>query len=267
MPTGMGTPASLPRSAGRSAFGKDPDGYHNARSGYPEGLFAAIARRSRCRTILEIGAGTGLATRDLLNLSAERLLAIEPDPALAEYLRRQIDDPKVEVRAQGFGDGPIGETFDLVAAASSFHWLEPKAALRDIRTALEPGGLVALWWNSYRQPNSDDPFADAVSHLLDDVALAPSETRHGHYSLDESFHRRQLAEAGFGEIEFEIFRSERWIDASGARALFASYSFVSALPAERREQLLAGVERVVEDRFGGRCPNQVISALYTARVS
>ena len=261
------TPDTLPRSAGRSAFGKDPAGYHAARSGYPKDLFEVIAKRSRCRSILEIGAGTGLATRSLLDLSPDRLVAIEPDPALADYLQKRINDRRLEVRAPGFGDSPISETFDLVAAASSFHWLEPEAALSNVHAALAPGGLLALWWNSYRQPNSGDPFTDAVAPLLDGVTLAPSETQFGHYSLDEAFHRNQLTEAGFREIEFHVFRSHRWIGGSEARALFASYSFVSALPPERRDRLLVEVERVVEDRFGGRCPNQVISALYTARAS
>ena len=48
--------------------------------------------------VLEIGAGTGVITREILQqgIQPERLLVIERDPALAAFLRGQF--PEVEVR-------------------------------------------------------------------------------------------------------------------------------------------------------------------------
>ncbi len=39
--------------------------------------------------------------------------------------------------------------FDLVVAATSFHWLDPDTALDKIADVLRPGGHVALWWNVF----------------------------------------------------------------------------------------------------------------------
>lgn len=258
------TARQLPRSAGRSAFGGNPANYDSARCGYPVELFDCLARRSTCRAILEIGAGTGIATRGLLELAPERLVAVEPDPALAQFLQQQLGDSRLEVRTQAFGEAPISGTFDLVAVASAFHWLEPTAALREIRHLLQPRGALALWWNSYRQPGTGDAFTEAVAPLIAEIALAPSETIHGHYSLEEQFHRRQLGEHGFGDIAFHTFRRQRNIDADTARALFASYSYVAALPKGERTRLLDRVGEIVEKQFCGRCPNTVVTALYLA---
>jgi hypothetical protein len=60
---------SLERSFGRRAFGLDPANYHAARPPYPELVWHALRERAGLRAgidILEIGAGTGLATGPLL---------------------------------------------------------------------------------------------------------------------------------------------------------------------------------------------------------
>src|SRR3546814_9430732 len=70
--------------------------------------------------------------------------------------------------------------------------------------------------------------------------------------------------AGFDRFEPFRFRRERELDAAGARALYASYSYVRALPAVRRERLLDAIADLVDTRFGGRARNVVLTALYLA---
>src|SRR3546814_7135793 len=67
--------------------------------------------------------------------------------------------------------------------------------------------------------------------------------------------------AGFDRFEPFRFRRERELDAAGARALYASYSYVRALPAVRRERLLDAIADLVDTRFGGRARNVVLTAL------
>ncbi len=253
----------LPRYAGRSAFGTDPEGYDLARSDYPAELYDLIAEVAGAGTVLEIGAGTGLATRSLLALRPDRLVAVEPDLALAAFLQNRFGQ-SIEVFAHAFGEEDIIGKFDLVACASAFHWLEPEPALQKIRGLLHPGGKLALWWNVYRQPNSDDAFTDAIAPLLEDIVLAPSETQQGHYGLNEDLHRSQLTAAGFGEIEYHRFERLRFIDGSAARALFASYSFVKSLPQAQRRRLLTQVAQLVDGKYGGKCANRIVTPCYLA---
>lgn len=63
-------------------------------------LGTAIVREiaaSRCRTVVEIGAGTGALTRAILGRvrDLDRLVAIERDPGLVRWLRRAF--PQVEI--------------------------------------------------------------------------------------------------------------------------------------------------------------------------
>ncbi len=72
---------SIARLAGRRVFGLDPAGYHSARPDYPGWVYQTLRSRrglTRGAAAFEIGAGTGIATRHLLDLGAEPLVAVEP---------------------------------------------------------------------------------------------------------------------------------------------------------------------------------------------
>src|SRR4051794_11517266 len=92
---------------GRVAFGDDPGSYDRARPCYPDWIFEIL--RERCHlapgtATFEIGAGTGKATRRLLDVGANPLLAIEPDLRLAAFLRNSIQDTALSVSVSAFED-------------------------------------------------------------------------------------------------------------------------------------------------------------------
>src|SRR5262245_31931171 len=144
-------PPRLARDAGRQAFGADPANYHNARPDYPVWVYRTL--RSRCAlgagtSAFEIGAGSGKATRRLLDLGAGPLVAVEPDPRLAEFLRTANPDPALTVLVSAFEDAVLEEgAFDLGVSGTAFHWLEEGAALAKIARLLRPGGWWAAFWN------------------------------------------------------------------------------------------------------------------------
>ena len=73
---------AISRSEGRALFGRDSALYERARPDYPERVYQLLVERcglaSGCRTI-EVGAGSGQATKRLLELGARPLVAVEPD--------------------------------------------------------------------------------------------------------------------------------------------------------------------------------------------
>jgi protein-L-isoaspartate O-methyltransferase len=80
----------IDRIEGRRVFGLDPAGYYSARPEYPAEVYQLLKKRCNLRPgtrAFEIGAGTGLAPRHLLRLGADRLLIVEPDDRLAQYLK------------------------------------------------------------------------------------------------------------------------------------------------------------------------------------
>lgn len=261
------TSGRLARTVGRSVFGADVGGYDVARSGYPAELYDTVAERCGRRTglsILEIGPGTGLATRDLLTLDPQRLVVVEADPALAAHLAETIDDPRLHIVEHGFVDAPVAGRFDLACSAAAFHWLEPAPAFARLRELLLPGATLALWWNVYRQVGAGDPFADAITPLLADIDLPPSEGATGHYSLDVDLHRADIGAAGFTDFAPFLFRRERTLETAQVRALYASYSYVRSLAVDRRDTLLDAICAIADTQFGGSVPNVTLTPLYLA---
>lgn len=258
---------SLDRSVGGVAFGLDAEGYHAARLPYPEELYDELFSRIPPRArVLEIGAGTGLVTQALLARDVRNVIAVEPDAALAAFVRRRLPDGRLSVLRGAFPEVEIAGRFDLIACAAAFHWLEPNRALARVKANLATGGLWAMWWHSYRNPGMGDALADEISPLLRDIALPPSGSVEVHYSLDEQMHRQVLAQAGFGSVEYRLYESKRELTTDAVLSLYKSYSFVRVLPPDRKAQFLDSLCELVEKRFGGRAPNLVLTPLYFAKL-
>lgn len=263
----------LSRSFGREAFGLDPRNYHLARPPYPERVWAALRERAGLRegiSILEIGAGTGLATEHLLAAGPRRLLAVEPDARLAEFLRSRWVDARLEVVTEAFEQLELpAEDFDLAVSATAFHWLDAPEALRRIHAALRPGGAVALVWNVFGDASRPDLFHEATVHLFTGSRPSPSGggTTDLPYGLDAAARLAELTDAGFTPDPAELLQWTLTLDPVGVWRLYATYSNVTALPGEERERLLDGLAEVAEREFDGVVTRNMTTSIYTARRS
>jgi SAM-dependent methyltransferase len=261
----------LDKSVGRHFFGASPETYDAARPGHAEEVYELLRARCRVRpgsAVLEVGPGTGQATRRLLELGADPLVAVEPDPALAGYLRAALGD-RVEVRETALEDAVLEPgAYDLAAAASSFHWLDEDDALGRFMDALRPGGWVAIWWTSYGDETRPDPFRTAVDPLFEGVPDGPSQpAEKGRPSFGRDAERRleAIGAAGFADARHaDVGWAHTW-DARGIRDLYSTFSPISALAPERRAALLEEVERIAADDFAGRVEQPLVTSLYTAR--
>ena len=278
MKDGLPPPVEMDREEGRRAFGADAAGYDGARPAYPETLYALLQERCGLRegtATVEIGPGTGLATRRLLELGARPLVAVEPDERLAAYLRANVKTATgdgrdaLEVRAEDFESVELPETsFDLVVSATAFHWLDQAVALAKIGRLLRPGGWWAMWWTVFGDPGRPDPFHEATVKLVGSLSKSPSAgvSWRAPFALDETARREDLEAAGaFEEIRFERYDATLVLDPARVRALYATFSSVNLLPDADREALLDRLARIAADDFGGRVERKLITAVYTAR--
>src|SRR5271166_3357342 len=121
------------------------DRYHQVRPAYPDQLYDALISAARLQPgarLLEVGGGTGKATRPL----AERgfsITCLEPGPHLAAVARRNLAGRgDVRIIEEAFEDWePHGAAgFDLVFAATAWHWIDPAVGYRLAWRALRPGG-------------------------------------------------------------------------------------------------------------------------------
>jgi SAM-dependent methyltransferase len=258
----------IAREFGRQAFGDDPAGYHSARPEYPEWVFDTLTSRCGLRrdaAVFEIGAGTGTATRRLLELGANPLVAVEPDQRLADFLRASNPDKALTVMVSPFEDAALEEeAFDLGVSATAFHWLDEVSALAKIGRLLRPGGWWVAVWNEFGDDSRPDPFHDATKELLEAPASPSAGERGVPFSLD--FEARLAALKRSGAFDLVDNKATRWslaLDAEQTVALYATYSNINAR--SDRKAVLAELGRIARDEFENRVVRNMMSSLFVGR--
>jgi trans-aconitate methyltransferase len=165
------------------SFGVVAEAYEQFRPGYPVELFGrgtAYAGRP-VRTALEIGAGTGKATR-LFARHGVRVTATEPDAFMLAELRKHVPAHVRTVRA-AFEDLRPGERYGLVYAAAALHWTNPEGRWSGVAAFLEPGGVFASWGGPVRlaDPAVEEAVRAARAPFLEsDDIPSPDGTPPGH---------------------------------------------------------------------------------------
>jgi SAM-dependent methyltransferase len=101
--------------------------------------------RDRDGLVVEIGCGSGLLTRHLLD-AGHRVVATDASPAMLDLARDVA--PDAEVRRMALPDDPIPEADAVVGVGHALSYLPDEAsierALVALGQALRPGGVLAL---------------------------------------------------------------------------------------------------------------------------
>jgi SAM-dependent methyltransferase len=195
---------------------------------------------------------------------------IEPDRALAEYLRKALraTDAEIEIHVAPFEEVELpAESYDLGVAATSFHWVEQRAGLRKAWRLLAPGGWWAMWWNVFNDPQRADPFHDATNSLFRGLPHSPTAGERGRpqFALDVEVRTRDLAEAGFEDIEVKVIPWTASLSTAQIRDLYSTFSPVARLAPAERASFLDRLTAIAEQSFDGHVERAFQTVLYTAR--
>lgn len=253
---------------GRRAFGGDPAGYHRSRPPYPDWVYDTLTTRCGLRpgaAVFEIGAGTGIATRRLLDLGANPLVAIEPDQRLADFMRAENSDEALNVAVSTFETTELEPaSFDLGICATAFHWLHEGSALTKIARLLRPGGWWVAAWNVFGADSRPDPFYEATKNLLEAPDIRSAGKRGFPFALDSAARLAALKRNGsFDEIDSMASQWSLTLNADQMMALYGTYSNV--IGRADREELLAEIGRIAREDFGDRVVRNMTTTLYVGR--
>ncbi|WP_165823228.1 class I SAM-dependent methyltransferase [Micromonospora globispora] len=238
-------------------FGEVSDSYHEARPGYPPAIAEAILayHGEVPARLVEVGAGTGLATGVLLGLGAP-MTCVEPDARMAEVLAARF--PQVEVVVAPFEEwSPPSGGVPALACAMAWHWLDPDTRNRRAYDALAPGGTLAVFAHEYGYV---DP---AHSAALTDAFRSADPARQP--SRPQGWFREDITGSGlFTDVRIELIRRAVPLDTAAYQRLVSTFSPQLKRPPELRARVLAAVGAAV-DGFGGTVVLDLRTTLVLAR--
>jgi len=211
------------------SFGGVVDAYDRARPTYPAEAAAWLVGR-QAATVLELGAGTGKLTAQLVALGHD-VLATDPDRAMLDRLERNLPDVRTVVAHAE--ELPLADcAYDVTIAAQAFHWFDLDRALPEIARVLKPGGRLSLVWN---QRDESIPWVRRLGTLIGTQD-----------QLDEP--AGAIADSGlFGEVEDAQFKHWQQVDRKSIQDLVLSRSNVAVLDADGRAAKLAEVLAFYDD--------------------
>lgn len=132
--------------------------YAQSRPVYPAALFDTLEVHAGLRSgarVLEVGCGTGQATRDLASRAAH-VVALDPGANLIAEAARYADAPNITYVVSRFEDyAPDLAGFDLVVSAQAWHWVYPEIGHAKAAEALRPGGALAIFGHVPFAPDGD----------------------------------------------------------------------------------------------------------------
>jgi ubiquinone/menaquinone biosynthesis C-methylase UbiE len=233
------------KEAPPDAFGKSAREYELGRAEWPQELVDRVAGDLELgpdATVLDLGAGTGKLTRDLVT-RFEGVIAVEPDGAMREVLEEVVPSAKP---LAGSGEAiPLpDDSVDAVFTAEAFHWYASDESVAEIARVLRPHGGLAIFWNvDFGDP--EPPMGDEVERVLDaafEQGGAPGIGR-----VLSGFWREPLEKATFeplreAEVQRTVTRTrDQWL------ANMLSVSSIASLPDADREALAERLLELVPD--------------------
>ncbi|MET7759227.1 class I SAM-dependent methyltransferase [Streptomyces sp. NPDC005389] len=251
-------------------FDEDAELYDRARPGYPPDLYDDLAELGGAgpgSRVLEIGCGTGQATLPLAGRGF-RITAIEAGPSMAAVARRNLDGvPEVEVVTADFESWPLpDDSFDVVFAATAFHWIDPAVRMTKAAEALRPGGALAVVRTQHVNGGTEEFFVE-VQRCYErfDPDTTPGTRPPEAADVDGSDHAGEVARCGaFGPTAFRRYEQDLTYTTAEYLELLQTYSGHRALPEAARNGLLACVAGLIDGRYDGRVTKRYLIELAVA---
>lgn len=126
------------------SFQTGAEKFDRYRPGYPSEAIDLMVPEGTKR-ILELGAGTGLLTQDLVQRVPEVVVVDPSEDMLACLARRAPQAEQIHGTAE-FIRLPDNNV-DAVVTATAWHWMDPVSTSHEVARVLKPGGQFAIVWN------------------------------------------------------------------------------------------------------------------------
>ena len=233
-PTGYSYVLVVHESASEG-YSKQADTYRNIRPSYHPALVRRFADRYGSGPVVDLGAGTGIFTAQLLKEGLNPI-AVEPVHAMRTILKRDL--PTVRVEEGTAEQIPLlNDSAVTVVVAQAFHWFKTRAALDEIHRVLKPGGALVTVWNVR------DEDVDWVSKWTDVVDVYAGDTpRYRTMKWRKAIEQDNR----FAEVDDWSVFNPKHTTASGVVDRALSTSFIANLSSAEQDVVRQQVLEIVE---------------------
>lgn len=257
----MGRPDDI-----RLSFNQAAETYDKVRPTYPAELFDTLFQMLPPQPeIVEVGPGTGKATKDLLARGAS-VLAIEIGPAMAAKLRSNVPSDRLRVEVGDFEEMEIGAgTADGVLSATAYHWISREAQVDRPAVVLRRGGLLAIIDLIQVDSPHDQGFFAASQPVYERYGQGhsgpPAPTR---VMVDPAIRAVLDEDRRFDSVAVRRYDWDQIYSASQYRDLMLTYSGTQMMKESDRTGLLDDMESFIQSDFGGVVTRPLVCTLTTA---
>ncbi len=228
--------------------------YNSVRPGYPAQLFRDI--QNHCEVgkdskLLEIGAGSGIATMELAKLGGS-VVGIEPGANLAKIAKERtktLDNVKiVETMFESF---PAQDKFDVILAFTAFHWIDGAVKYQKVEELLKNEGYLVLIWNSFFQSESSvaTEVNEAYREFLPEIYEKGLQTTEVNRKVLAKLNNREI-ETYESKLFCPIFQQKYLVsyqyDANTYPKLLNTFPKIVAIEEARRKKFLSCISKIVE---------------------
>ena len=254
----------LDTGEGRRLYGGDPRAYSAGRPDYPNDVYEVLLSAGLgpgCR-VLEIGPGTGLVTRHLLDAGAN-VTAVEANEDMAAHLRDECSGRPLMIVKAPFEEANLEPSaFDLAVAATSFHWVAQPAGWGNLIRALRPGGRAIIWWMLFEDPTALDEFDFTTQKILSGSPTLYKPNGPLPFQMDVDSRTADLAGAGFVDVQAQFVRKTYRMSAGQVRNLYSTMAIVLRKTEPEQAKVLREIKQLVLTHFGGQVERSFLTALY-----
>jgi SAM-dependent methyltransferase len=237
----------------------DAGSYDRGRPRYPEAVVRRLAGELALEPgarVLELGAGTGQLSRALLAAGFD-VVAVEPLASMRELLGRAIGPERVHAGSAERIPLPDASVA-AVLAADAFHWFDERLAMPEIKRVLRPGGGVAILRTL---PVFDVAWGHELGQLL--AAERPEHPAFGERGAAAALEQ----DPAFGDVSAGVVDGEHVTDRDGLLAYVATLSWIGALSADRRAEVLARAGAVLDAHGVGSVRHALSHLVWSARLT
>lgn len=128
---------------GYGKFGPLVKAYTAGRTDFPSEVFELLWQEIKTAypTIVDMGCGTGIASRQLSSHGAQ-VIGVDIDPDMLSFTGSRDSESVVYMKASVKNLPFVNEQFDAVTAFSAFHWFCDQASIKEIRRVLKKNGVL-----------------------------------------------------------------------------------------------------------------------------